>query len=61
MLRKTRLGEGFVSCISEADAFDAITGKLRENINYFLVRPFTEADLIHKYIYDPALGRITHC
>ena len=61
MLRKTRLGDGVVSCITEADAFSAITAKLTENINYFLVRPFTEADLIHKYTYDPAVERVTHC
>ena len=61
LLRKTQLGDSFVSCLSEEDAYREITHKLRENINYFLAQPFTEADLIHKYAHDLSKGRITHC
>lgn len=61
ILRKERIGDKFICCLSEKAAFQEISKRIRKNIHYFLREPFTEKDLIHKYSYDLNKGRITHC
>ncbi len=61
MLRKRKLGDRMVSCISEKDAFGAISQMLDHNIHYFLEAPFTERDLSHEYTMGLDGGKITHC
>ena len=60
-LKKVRLGDSFVSCISEEDAYREINQALERDINHFLMYPFRESELIKKYTYDPSKKRITHC
>lgn len=61
MLRKKKLGDRTVSCISEKDAYRAISQMLDQNIHYFLEVPFTEKDLTHQYTMGMDGGKITHC
>ena len=52
-LKKCRLGNLSVACISERDAFMQISKKIDGDINYFLDTPFKPQDLICQYGYDP--------
>lgn len=61
ILKKTRLGDKFISCISEKDAYREIESKISENIDYYLEEPFVESELKHIYTYNTENGRITHC
>ena len=61
VLKKQRLADKFISCISEKDAYREIASHIENNIYYFVDVPFTESDLIHKYTYSTDNGRITHC
>lgn len=58
-LKKVKLGNSFVSAISEKDAFREINDALSRDIFYFLNEPPTKME--HKYTYNPAIKRITHC
>ncbi|MBR1579803.1 MAG: AAC(3) family N-acetyltransferase [Selenomonadaceae bacterium] len=58
-LRKVRLGDSYVSAISEADAFREINAALDRNVYHFLVEP--PAYLENVYTYDPSARRVTHC
>ncbi len=58
-LRKVRLGNSFVSTISETDAYREINNALSQDIYYFLNEPPMQME--HKYTYDSSKGRITHC
>ena len=58
-LKKVKLGNSFVSAISEKDAYREINDALSRDIYYFLNEPPTKME--HKYTYDPAIKRITHC
>ena len=58
-LRKVRLGNSFVSAISEADAFREINAALDRDVYFFLQQPPTNME--RKYSYSRANGRITHC
>ncbi|MDO5154433.1 MAG: AAC(3) family N-acetyltransferase [Eubacteriales bacterium] len=60
-LKRARLGDGSVACISERNAFDQIRYRLENDINYFLEQPFSEKDLVHKYTMGLDGSRITHC
>ena len=60
-LRKKRIGDRFISCLSEADAYREISGHIEKDINYYLEVPFKESDLVHQYTYSTENGRITHC
>lgn len=60
-LKKIRFGDKYIACLSEKDAYREIKAKIENNINYFLAAPYKEEDLIHKYTYSTANGRITHC
>ena len=61
LLKQRQIGDRFISCISEPDAFREIKNNIEKNINYYLERPFTEKDLTHIYTYDYTKARITHC
>lgn len=62
MLRKERLGDKYISCLAEKDAYHAISSRIKKDITYFLGgRVFSEEDLLHQYTYDAGKGRITHC
>lgn len=60
-LRKKRVGDRFISCLSEVDAYREISERIKKNINYYLEVPFKESDLVHQYTYSTENGRITHC
>ena len=60
-LRVEKLGDREIATISEPDAYYWIKTKIAERMDYFLAKSFTDADLAHKYTYDRANGRITHC
>lgn len=61
LLRKRKLGDRDVSCISEKEAYREISRRLDHNIHYFLEVPFTEKDLTHQYTMGLDGGKITHC
>lgn len=60
-LKKKRVGDKYISCLDEKDAYRAIKEKIEHDINYFLAIPFSESDLIKQYTYSTRNGRITHC
>lgn len=60
-LKKVRFADSQISCISEKDAYREIVSKISGNINYFLEKPFTDEDLVHKYTKGLDGSRITHC
>lgn len=61
LLKKAVLGDKTVSCIFERDAYCEIKKMIEKDINYFLEKPFTQKDLIHKYTMGLNGERITHC
>lgn len=61
IMKRARLGDGKLSCVPEAEVYQAITDKIRENPTFFLVRPYTEEDLVHEYKYGKNGERVTHC
>lgn len=61
MLRKKRLGDRFIACLDEKDAYREIKNNITRDINYYLATPFVESELKHEYTYDLCQGRITHC
>ena len=61
LLKKKRLGNKYVACLSERDAYREIENNLKSDINYYLEKPFSAEDLTHIYTYDCTKGRITHC
>lgn len=60
-LRKKRIGDKYVACLSEKDAYREIKEHIGKDIYYFLSEPFSKEDLVHKYTYSTENGRITHC
>ncbi len=60
-MKKERLGDKFVECVGEKEVYEEIVQKINSDINYFLERPFTEADLEHRYTKGEDGVRITHC
>lgn len=60
-LKKQRLGNKYITCISEKDAYREIIKMLEKDINYFLEVPFKEEDLVHRYTKGLDGERITHC
>ena len=60
-LKKKWLGDKYVACISEKDAYREIRKKIDNNINYFLKSPFKQSELIHNYTYTISNGKIAHC
>lgn len=60
-LKKKRMADKYIACMPEVDAYREIKRHIKEDINYYLAEPFKEPDLVHKYTYSTANGRITHC
>ncbi len=60
-LKKVKLADRYIACISENDAYREISNHILNNINYFLAQPFVKSQLQNKYTYSVANGRITHC
>ena len=60
-LKKRPLGDKFIACISEKNAYKEIVKMIEKDRNYFLEQPFTENDLVHKYTKGLNGERITHC
>ncbi|MCR5439594.1 MAG: AAC(3) family N-acetyltransferase [Selenomonas sp.] len=61
ILKKNSLGNSFVSCISETDAYREIVDAIENDPMYFLAKPYRREDLRQEYTYDVSKGRITHC
>ena len=61
LLKKEWVGEKYIACLSEKDAYHEIKRKIETDINYYLDSPFKASDLVHKYTYSLSNGRITHC
>lgn len=60
-LKKKRVGDKYISCLDERDAYREIKNKIEQDINYYLAVPFVETGLIRQYTYNTKNGRITHC
>lgn len=60
-LKKVPLGNSFVSCISETDAYREIVNAIEKDPLYFLAEPYSKEQLVKEYTYDASQGRITHC
>jgi aminoglycoside 3-N-acetyltransferase len=60
-LKKKQVGDKYIACLSEKDAYREIKSHIEKDINYYLAVPFKESDLIHQYTYSTENGRITHC
>lgn len=60
-LKKVRVADKYIACLSEKDAYREIKQHIEKDINYFLEKPFVSSELIHKYTYSAKDGRITHC
>jgi len=61
LLSKARMGDKYIACISEPDAYREIGEHIKCNPYYFVTKPYTDEDLTHIYTYDYTKGRITHC
>ncbi len=61
LLRKERMGDKYIACIAEKDAYQEIGEHIKSNPFYFVSKPYTDEDLTHIYTYDYTKGRITHC
>ena len=60
-LRKKRMGNKYVACLLEKDAYREIRDHIAGDINYYLDEPFIPSELKHEYTYSTKNGRITHC
>ena len=60
-VKKIRLGNKYISCLSENDAYEQITDKILKDPYYFVEGKYTESDLIYKYGFGENGERITHC
>ena len=61
LLRKKRIADKYIACLSETDAYREIKAHIEKDINYYLSVPFRESELVHRYTYSTDNGRITHC
>ncbi len=61
LLKKRHIGDKYIACISERDAYREIRSCIENDISFFLEEPFKESELIRQYTYDVEDGRITHC
>lgn len=60
-LKKEKIGNKYIACLSETDAYREIKNHIDQDEYYFLEKPYREIDLIHRYTYNVDNGRITHC
>lgn len=60
-LKKKRVGDRYIGCISEQDAYREIREHISKDRYYFCAEPYKEEELVHQYTYSRENGRITHC
>jgi len=60
-MKKCILADSFLECVDEKVVYKEIVDALERDINTFLEKPFTNADLIKKYTKGIDGERITHC
>lgn len=60
-LKKKRMADKYIACISEKDAYREIRRCIENDIYYYVAEPFQESDLVKRYTYSTEKGRITHC
>ena len=60
-LKKVKIGDKYIGCLSETDAYREIVSHINSDINYYLQEPFKQNELIDRYTYNTENGRITHC
>lgn len=60
-LKKILLGNSFVSCLSEGDAYRELVRAIKNDPIHFLAEPYKVEDIKKEYTYDRSVGRITHC
>ena len=56
LLRKIRMGDKYIACISEKDAYGQIHEHILRNSYYYVSKPYTDEDLTHVYTYDYTKG-----
>lgn len=61
LIQKHRLGNSYVSCLNEKDAFREISSRIIKDPYYFVQGTYTDKDLIHKYSFGHNGERVTHC
>ncbi len=60
-LKVAKLGNLNAACVSEKDAYREIAVHIKDDINYFLQKPFSKEDLSYEYTKGKNGERITHC
>lgn len=60
-LKKVRVGDKYIGCLSEKDAYREIREHIACDRFYFCAEPYKEKELVHEYSYSTENGRITHC
>lgn len=60
-VRKQKLGDSYVSCLAERDAYEQIRDRITKDPYYFVEGKYTQADLIHRYGFGINGERVTHC
>ena len=60
-LKKVRVGDKYIGCLSETDAYREISDSIKRDEFYYCAEPYSAADLVNEYTYTTDAGRITHC
>ncbi len=60
-LKKVRVGDKYIACLSETDAYREIRKNIDNNKFYYCAEPYEDAELVKEYTYNSEAGRITHC
>ncbi len=60
-LQKERIGDKYVACLSEKNAYKETIEHIQKNPYYFVSEPYLKENLTHIYTYDYLKSRITHC
>ena len=60
-LKKQRIAEKTVACISEKDAFREIREHIHNDAFYFVEGSYQMDHLVHQYTFSTENSRITHC
>lgn len=61
LVRKSRLGNSYVSCLCEKDAFNEIGSRIKNDPYYFVQGMYKDEDLVHQYGFGQNGERVTHC
>ena len=60
-LKKVRVGDKYIGCLSETDAYREISDSIKRDEFYYCAEPYSAADIVNEYTYTTDAGRITHC